>query len=60
MSNLEFSDFEDEKDNNSDEIQFDEEIVEENPQEEEIVEEKPEPVEKKSFFEKIAEPINAE
>ena len=56
MSNLEFSDFEDEKDNNSDEIQFDEEIVEENPQEEEIPEEKPESVEKKSFFEKINEP----
>ena len=56
MSNLEFSDFEDEKDNNSDEIQFDEEIVEENPLEEEIPEEKPESVEKKSFFEKINEP----
>ena len=56
MSNLEFSDFEDEKDNNSEEIQFDEEIVEENPPEEEIPEEKPESVEKKSFFEKINEP----
>ena len=56
MSNLEFSDFEDEKDNNSEEIQFDEEIVEENPLEEEIPEEKPESVEKKSFFEKINEP----
>ena len=56
ISNLEFSDFEDEKDNNSEEIQFDEEIVEENPLEEEIPEEKPESVEKKSFFEKINEP----